>query len=70
MAETFKQSEMALLIECWLKCAPILIDNAAIVREAMLQQLAFVGRFAAMIATLGRIICLQECLEICGYLYL
>jgi hypothetical protein len=30
---------MALLIECMLKCAPILIDNADIVREAMLGQL-------------------------------
>jgi len=29
---------MALLIECMLKCAPILIDNADIVREAMLRQ--------------------------------
>jgi hypothetical protein len=26
---------MALLIECMLKCAPILIDNADIVREAI-----------------------------------
>ena len=32
---------MALLIECMLKCAPILIDNADIVREAMLGQLAW-----------------------------
>jgi hypothetical protein len=30
---------MALFIECMLKCAPILIDNADIVREAMLRQL-------------------------------
>ena len=30
---------MALLIECMLKCAPILIDNADIVREAMFYQL-------------------------------
>ena len=29
---------MALLIECMLKCAPILIDNADIVREAILRQ--------------------------------
>jgi hypothetical protein len=29
---------LRLLIECMLKCAPILIDNADIVREAMLQQ--------------------------------
>ena len=30
---------MALLIECRLKCAPILIDNADIVREAIYRQL-------------------------------
>jgi hypothetical protein len=36
----FNDSEMALFIECMLKCAPILIDNADIVREAILQQLA------------------------------
>jgi hypothetical protein len=30
---------MALLIECVLKCAPILIDNADIVREAIFRQL-------------------------------
>ena len=35
------ESEMALLVECMLKCAPILIDNADIVREAMFQQLPF-----------------------------
>jgi hypothetical protein len=34
---------MALLIECMLTCAPILIDNADIVREAMFQQLAVNG---------------------------
>jgi hypothetical protein len=33
---------MALLIECMLKCAPILNDNADIVREAMLQQRSFI----------------------------
>ena len=30
---------MALLNECMLKCAPILIDTADIVREAILRQL-------------------------------
>jgi hypothetical protein len=29
---------MALLLECRLKCVPTLIDNADIVREAMLRQ--------------------------------
>lgn len=29
----FRYSEMALLIECMLKCAPVLIDNADIVRD-------------------------------------
>jgi hypothetical protein len=28
-------SEMALFLECMLKCVPILIDNANIVREAI-----------------------------------
>jgi hypothetical protein len=34
----FNESEIAFLIECRLKCAPILIDNADIVRDAMLRQ--------------------------------
>jgi hypothetical protein len=36
--DIFNECEMALFVECTLKCAPILIDNADIVRDAMFQQ--------------------------------
>ena len=42
---------MALLIECMLKCAPILIDNADIVRDdVMLTNTTVIRRYAGLVS--------------------